>query len=383
MSPSSTLKHAAAAGLAAALLIPSQIWAAEASVVDQVVRAACDKDLVLLGELPSHGEARAFGAKADIVRGLVERCGFDTVLFEAPIYEFEVLRRSASEGPQPLSALDNAIGRFWTTHELAQWRAWLVVQAANGVLRVGGMDDQPGATSELTRRVLPDLISTSSPASSGRMCADAVSRHLEWAYSKHTPFDAAEKDRLAACVEAAHERISMESKRVDEASMVAAFLRYVTRQAGRDNAPTRDESMFEAVKWHQGTLPSGRRLVVWTSSVHSAREPGGRAYVPLGHELAKHYGSRMFSVAFTAETGTSSMAGSPPKHLEPAPPDSLEALALGRASESVYLSNQALKHLDGKSARVYGRFSSHPWSEHFDGMVIFRTEEAPTFAVRE
>lgn len=373
----------AAAVFAVALLLPNMVRATRASVIDQVVAAACDKELVMLGELPSHGEANAFGAKAEIVTALVETCGFDTVVFEAPVYEFEALRRSAATGLPSSSAFDNAIGGFWTTGELAHWRAWLLDQAAKGRVRVGGMDDQPAATSELTRRVLPELIADGSHVAQGRTCAEAVSRHLTWAYSAQTPFDAAEKDRLVTCVQAAHDRMAGDADRMDDAVLVAAFLAYVSRQTGRTEAPSRDASMFEAVKWHQAASPSGRRLVIWTSSVHSARKPGGRTYVPLGSRLAERHGSRMLSVGFTAAEGTTAMAGSAPKLLEPAPADALEALALGPDAASVYLDKEALKRLDGKLARVYGPFSAHAWSEHFDGMVIFRTEVAPSFPRRK
>ena len=54
--------------------------ASAASATDQAVDLLCDKRIALLGELPSHGEARAFAGKAAVARALVERCGFDAVL---------------------------------------------------------------------------------------------------------------------------------------------------------------------------------------------------------------------------------------------------------------------------------------------------------------
>ena len=49
--------------------------------LEPITRLACRNDIVLLGELPSHGEAKTFGLKARIVQALVERCGFDALLF--------------------------------------------------------------------------------------------------------------------------------------------------------------------------------------------------------------------------------------------------------------------------------------------------------------
>jgi erythromycin esterase-like protein len=73
------------------LLMPSPAWAQQTDAGGLVVRVAdavCGKQVVILGELPSHGEARAFQAKAEIVQRLVEPCGFDALLFEAPMYDF-------------------------------------------------------------------------------------------------------------------------------------------------------------------------------------------------------------------------------------------------------------------------------------------------------
>ena len=82
-------KHWRAWAAAASVLVMST--AAEAqnldsltSIITQVSDSVCGKEVVLLGELPSHGEARAFQIKA----GIVERCGFDAVFFEAPVYDF-------------------------------------------------------------------------------------------------------------------------------------------------------------------------------------------------------------------------------------------------------------------------------------------------------
>jgi erythromycin esterase-like protein len=55
------------------------------SIVDGVVNAVCRKQIVLLGELPTHGEAHAFGAKSNIAERLIAQCGFKAILFEAAI----------------------------------------------------------------------------------------------------------------------------------------------------------------------------------------------------------------------------------------------------------------------------------------------------------
>ena len=65
------------------------------SIVDGVVNAVCQKQIVLLGEQPTHGEAHIFDAKSKIADRLIAQCGFTAILFEAPIYDFIGLERAA------------------------------------------------------------------------------------------------------------------------------------------------------------------------------------------------------------------------------------------------------------------------------------------------
>ena len=72
--------------MASAALLPCGIAAraqehAAQAIVDGVVNAVCRKQIVLLGELPTHGEAHAFDAKAKIADRLMARCGFTAMLF--------------------------------------------------------------------------------------------------------------------------------------------------------------------------------------------------------------------------------------------------------------------------------------------------------------
>jgi erythromycin esterase-like protein len=58
------------------------------TLVDKITQEICDKKVVLLGELPNHGEAVGFKIKAEIVQKLVEQCDFNGLFFEAGIYDF-------------------------------------------------------------------------------------------------------------------------------------------------------------------------------------------------------------------------------------------------------------------------------------------------------
>ena len=71
----------------------------EEQAAARVAAAVCSKRVVLLGELPEHGEARGFGVKARVVERLVARCGFHAVLFEAGSYDFFGLERAIATTP--------------------------------------------------------------------------------------------------------------------------------------------------------------------------------------------------------------------------------------------------------------------------------------------
>ena len=122
---------------ASLLVLPMHVRAQRVdstSAESRLVKTVCERQIVVLGELPSHGEGRTFQAKASIVRRLVEECGFNALLFESPIYDFLGLQDAITKGQATLSQLDRAIGRFWLTRELSDWRQWLFQQTTNGAL---------------------------------------------------------------------------------------------------------------------------------------------------------------------------------------------------------------------------------------------------------
>ena len=351
------------------------------AVVARVAAAVCDKQVVLLGELPSHGEARGFQAKAAIVRRLVEQCGFDAVLFEAPMYDFVGFQESVAGKTAAQPQLDKAIGRFWWTRELAEWRAWLFRQAMERGLVVGGLDDQVSVTSEYARATLPGLVAASSPPNLAAECEAAVDRHLFWRYDAATPFEEPEKTRLQRCVRgAADSVVRAEGNHGSPVqAMLESFAGYVDRTRGAPAQPERDEAMYRNALWHLGRLPAESKVVVWTATVHAARAQGGLSQQPLGAKLAAQFSGRLGAIGFTAYGGWSSMAAQPRKQLADAPAGSLEEKATSGGVAWAYLDTAALRSLGEKPSRLFGRIATADWSKLFDGIVVIREEVAPTF----
>lgn len=369
------------------LVSPPQAWAQRAddspSVEARVAEAVCDRQVVVLGELPSHGEARGFQAKARIVELLVDRCGFDALLFEAAVYDFLGFQEALAQGRAVPAQLDRAIGGFWWTRELADWRRWLFRQATAGRLVLGGLDDQVSATSDHARATLPGLVAASSPAGSASECRQAVERNLHWRYDDAGQrFDEPERIRLQRCARLAADALAARAGQgagTPERVMAENLASYFDRQRGSPGARDRDEVMYRNLLWHRGRMPRGSKLIVWTATVHAARQQGARPEKPLGTWLAEQWGDRVAVIGFSAFAGQSSRAGTPIEPLPQAPPGSLEALATGADTALAFLDRPALRRIGSAPSRLFGSFTSANWSTRFDGVVVVREEVAPTF----
>ncbi len=243
--------------------------AALSAVVDALVKTACGKTVVLLGELPSHGEARAFEIKSRVVDRLVGQCGVTAVLFEAPVYDFVGLARAVEARTATPAQVDEALGRFWWTHELAPWRRSLFEATAARRLTLGGLDDQVSVTSRYARATLPDLVASALPEARAAECRQVVDRHLRWTYDATHAFDEAEKQRLQDCSRtAADGAATRASSDASDRAMLDSFARYAARQRA-DGTPGRDASMFRTLEWYLDGLPADSRVVVWTATVHA------------------------------------------------------------------------------------------------------------------
>lgn len=348
------------------------------SIVEGVVKAVCQKQIVLLGELPSHGEAHAFDAKSRIADQLIAQCGFTALLFEAGIYDFIGLQRAATVNTATQQQLDNAIGRFWWTRELTPWRSALFDAATKRRVVVGGLDDQVSITSHYAQSELPRLIATASSEGTATECRQTVSRNLGWTYDAKTPFDEQEQRRLRECARNAAGAASA-NRSFDAADrvMLENFARFAGRQ-GQGAAVGRDESMFQNLSWHLDRLPSNSRVVIWTATVHAAKQRGARSETPLGARIVERWGDRVGAVGFTAYAGQTSRAGRAASPVPDAPSGSLEALATSAATWAV-LDSDKLRSIGRVPSRLLGNFTSETWSDYFDAVVVIRNEAAPTF----
>ena len=348
------------------------------SIVDGVVNAVCQKQIVLLGELPTHGEAQTFDVKAKIADRLIAQCGFKAILFEAAIYDFIGLERAAETRTARPEQLDNAIGRFWWTRELTPWRRALFEAATRQRVVVGGLDDQVSITSHYAEAVLPRLIAAASSESTATECRQTVSRNVGWTYDAKNPFDEREQLKLQQCARnAADAAAANRSFDAADRVMLESFARYADRQR-LGVTSGRDESMYRNLVWYLERLPANSRVVIWTATVHAARQRGSLSEVPLGARVVERWGDRVGTVGFTAYAGYTSRAGRPASPITDAPPESLEATATSQSAWAL-LDSEKLRAIGRVPSRLLGKFVSETWSDYFDAVVVIRQEVAPTF----
>ena len=383
--------------------------ALEEQAAARVAAAVCSKRVVLLGELPEHGEARGFGVKARVVERLVASCGFRAVLFEAGSYDFFGVERAIATPARASAdslevALARAIGGLWWTRELAEWRRWLVQEAVAGRVAIGGLDDQPSATAAYARATLPGLVGAAAPPARATECQEAVARHLGWGYTATLPYDSTERTRLADCTRLAAARAvtrtsiaSPAKRRTPDEVMLDNLASYFAREGGAAErgaaaTPDRDEVMARNLAWWSERLPNDAKIVVWTATTHAARAPGAQPVLPLGvpplgARLAERWGDGLAVIGFTALQGQWSRAGRPSQPLAPLPPNALEAQALaeratGDSAGWAYLDQATLRALGSVPSRLFGKVATTDWSTAFDGVLVIRDEAPPTFEPR-
>jgi len=401
----------AASGATNGLDTHQAIDSIEQQAAARVADAVCSKRVVLLGELPEHGEARGMGVKARIVERLVQRCGFRAVLFEAESYDFFGFERAiaatrtpgghaaAASGARADSLelmLARAIGGLWWTRELAAWRQWLVREAVADRAVIGGIDDQPSATSAYARATLPGLVGAAVPVARAGECAQAVTRYMNWSYTAAQPYDDSERTRLADCTRLAANRGPDTRPTPDDVMRddVASFFARERAGAagGATETPDRDSIMARHVAWWSARLPRDAKIVVWTATTHAARASGAQAVLPrgvppVGARLTERWGDRLAVIGFSALRGQWSRAGQPSQPLATLPPNALEARAFaaraaGDTAAWTYLDRTALRSLGPVPSRLFGKVVTTDWSTAFDGVLVIREESAPTFEPR-
>jgi erythromycin esterase-like protein len=350
------------------------------AVVDAVVEAQCSKRVVMLGEDSGHGAGGTVAMKGRIVKGLVERCGFDTIYFESPAYEFlDLEERLATRDAHP-TLLGDAVGAIWAgTREFEPTLRWLWDRIDAGRVRVRGLDIQTGGlTQHFSATTLPRRLAAHAGAQRDA-CEDQLGRLTRWEFDAANRYDDAFRERLRRCladIEQVLARSEAEAYRASHRMTVS--LRRSLDMEGSHAFNIRDEAMAQNFVWHHARAPD-ERAIVWTSTRHAVKAalPDHPDRVSLGMHLKGHFGDQLASIGFSAKRGQHGRQSRNPVSI------ANDSNALEHHDDNAGYLDRARLHRMGdiaSSVVMYGRALRADWSAVLDGIVVLPAE-APLHAL--
>jgi erythromycin esterase-like protein len=388
----------AIAGQAAPPVTPSaaQPDAHVGVIARAVVRDICGKQVVLLGESPTHGFGKTMKFKAELIRALVDGCHFNAVFFESGIYDFLNIQTGITSGGKvDGDAVAAAIGGLWANRDVEPLVAFLLDKVRGGQLVIGGIDDQINRGTWAQHQMAADLVQYLAGDEKPR-CLGILQRHLLWQYRGDAPYGPKDKALIVGCLDEIERTIGQERaaglpSREVHLAMVASVRRSFARDFTQDlpgvDSDTRlfnarDASMYQNFRWLVSQLPAGSKVIVWTATTHAAKDlrsaPGFESFVPLGKRLQDDYGARSFALLISAASGSYARARQPIQQLSPAPEGSLERRAFAGVGDARYYGRNELHELGAIAGRALGTgFKTARWDELCDGLVIFREERPP------
>lgn len=342
--------------------------------IEPVVDALCSKQVVMLGEDSGHGAGATVAMKGRIMEALVERCEFDAVYFESPVYEFFDLEERLAVRDAAPEHLADAVGALWAeTREFEPILHWLWDRASSGQVAVRGLDVQMGGVSQhYSARALPARLAAHAGEAS-TVCEEQLGRLTRWKFDASNPYDDAFRTTLRRCltdIEQALVAADADAERVSHRMTVS--LRHFLDMADGPAFNLRDGAMAQNFRWHRARAPD-ERAIIWTSTRHAVKAPLPEHpdRISLGMHLQRDMGDQLASIGFSARTG---------QHGRPS-----------RTPASIVIGSGALEHGDDgmrylgpahlrqqgqivSSVVAYGRPQRADWSALLDGIVLLSAE---------
>jgi erythromycin esterase-like protein len=359
------------------------IPAVESAVLADVVADICDAEIVFLGEDGSHGGGRTFQVKAEIVRGLIQNCGFTHVAFESQIYDFIDLQERYVAGTATREALYDAIGRFWSrAAEIDPLVDLLHEMALTGLLTISGFDGQMGdAMSYYTPTQLAQRLSRNLSETHQEYCSPLIHRLAGSRFSQANPKDAAFDEAVLGCAREIEALAVVHADRDPVNHRLARSFLSVLKFSSTDARNDRARLMYENLAWTLARLPRGTRTVVWTATVHGLKRPLDGRYV-MASEVVQSSGVSIRSIAVIGVSGEYLAPGAGPTEIVRADADSLEGhFAPQMDAELAYIDSNALRRVGSMKSRVlhYGLYEERDWVEWLDGVIVLAEEAQPTY----
>ncbi|MCW3846840.1 erythromycin esterase family protein [Sphingomonas sp. LB-2] len=368
-----------ALALTLAAAAPADQPALSAAVAD-----LCPRGVAMLGEGANHGDGRADAFRVALVRRLVDECGYGAILFEAGYYDFYGFSREFGRGNADPKLLGSAIGGLWNrSGDFQPLIPFLLDRMQAGRLTyISGIDDNLGSAGAFySLDAMPKELAAYLPVGRRAECEMRMRRRIRWEYPASQPYDRAERLRVTRCLVEIRHRLP--SDEIAVRHLVDNFRRFAARDFLDDAAAggARDATMYWNFRWIARRLPKGTKVIVWAATVHLAKDARADPAFPeggnFGSLLHRDYGERAFVLGFSALTG-SVRQGRREIAVPPAPPGSIETLALNGPGEAAYMGPRALAAIGPVPGAIFRHhYVTARWADAVDGLVVFREERPP------
>lgn len=373
-------------------------------------RALRDARIVLLGEA-THGDGATFLAKSRLIKFLHQELGFDVLVFESGFYDCGASGDARFE--------DCVWPLWWRSDQLKPLIAYREGVAERRPLHLAGMDPDFITSSARpdfagsVRAMVPDRPVKSVAPSELRAFLEFVDRYAAYQNARRADRPSNEvvesfastAVRLATAVERDTTLPLLERgyrARVLENLASAARFRLVggLAEPSMRSVELRDEQMARNLSWLARERYAGRKIVVWTASLHAARNlravnstdtakvgwglTANEYYKTkrvMGDYLARDFGASMYAIAFITYDGEFTVAPtSPGRPISPAAPGSLEHALSQRGAEFAFLDLRSLKgEAHTFPARPFGRaMMTAPWGTVLDGFFFVKSMSRST-----
>lgn len=363
--------------------IPTDPTGADTAALDAAQQDACDKRVVVLGETLTHGDGHAIAFKAALARRLITQCGFKAVLWESSFYEFDHLDRLTAAGsPVTRDQVAAAIGGIWNQDVLLQPLIGDLTDRANRrEISLGGFDDiWDMAGIPYTTDILPKALADRLPPAEATTCADAFHTRIYEGYPPNAPDSPHRRQQLLDCL--SRIRATFPATATRDIALIDSLQRYI----GRDLEPAQadhadiEHSTYINLRCLIDRLPARSKVIVWTATVHGAREAvyNGADVKALGGYIHDAVSDQALILAVGAYGGSYGLVNSPQARPLPQPAaNSVEAKAMADTSASaIYVPQTKLKRFGIAPAGLFGHATpvTRDWSQTVDAAVILRDE---------
>jgi erythromycin esterase-like protein len=173
------------------------------AALSAATKGLCHAQVAMIGEIATHGDGHTLAFKVGLVERLIDRCGFDSVFFEANQDEFLHLdRRLQSQQAVSPDDLLTAVGGLWKFYgEFQPLAPFLLERAKTGRVLLGGLDDQLAQLGQsYANDVMISEFTSLLPLPERQDCTSAFHRRVYFEYSQNAPYSKEDQSQLLACL---------------------------------------------------------------------------------------------------------------------------------------------------------------------------------------